>query len=200
MRLIIALIAVVVTLSIAAAAFVYSGAYNVGADEEHWGATADMLRIARVRSVERRAKDVVPPKLDDPQVVRSGAVHYDEMCAMCHLAPGLEDTELRRGLYPKPADLTKSNVRPAAAFWVIKHGIKMSAMPAWGTSHDDETIWSIVALVQQLPSLNPGEYKAILAQPQTSGIASVKAPSPGPEPHEHSHGTRAHSHAKVKAR
>ncbi|MHB8721984.1 MAG: c-type cytochrome [Steroidobacteraceae bacterium] len=43
----------------------------------------------------------------------------------------------------------------APAFWIIKHGIKMSAMPAWGKSLDDAAIWDIVAFVRQLPQMTP---------------------------------------------
>ena len=47
---------------------------------------------------------------------------------------------------------------------MIKHGIKMSAMPAWGSSHDDATIWSMVAFLQKLPDLSPTQYKDIVAR------------------------------------
>lgn len=56
------------------------------------------------------------------------------------------------------------HVEPKAAFWVIKHGIKMSAMPAWGPTHDDATIWSMVAFLQKLPILDATQYKAIVAK------------------------------------
>lgn len=46
----------------------------------------------------------------------------------------------------------------ARQFLIIKHGIKMSAMPAWGKTHDDATIWTIVAFLQQLPTLTPEQY------------------------------------------
>jgi mono/diheme cytochrome c family protein len=55
-------------------------------------------------------------------------------------------------------------VDPKEAFWVIKHGIKMSAMPAWGFSHDDPTIWSMVAFVQKLPAMSPAQYRDIVAR------------------------------------
>jgi hypothetical protein len=41
------------------------------------------------------------------------------------------------------------------AFWVIKHGIKMSAMPAWGKSLDDARVWDIVAFVRKMPEVAP---------------------------------------------
>ena len=51
---------------------------------------------------------------------------------------------------------------PAAAFWIIKHGIKMSGMPAWGKSMDDESIWSMVAFLQQLPDMSEIRYHELV--------------------------------------
>ena len=48
------------------------------------------------------------------------------------------------------------------AFWVIKHGVKMTGMPAWGASHDDDVIWSLVAFLNKLPQLSPQQYKEIV--------------------------------------
>jgi hypothetical protein len=96
------------------------------------------------------------------------------MCSGCHLKPGLKDTELSRGLYPPPPNLSVARdghsdpVAVAAEhFWVIKHGIKASAMPAWGLSHDDDIIWSMVAFLQKLPTLDAVQYAAM-----TSGESS----------------------------
>jgi hypothetical protein len=71
---------------------------------------------------------------------------------------------MRPGLYPKPPQLAKFRPDPREAFWVVKHGVKMSAMPAWGSSHDDATIWSMVAFLQKLPDMTPAQYKDIVAR------------------------------------
>jgi ketosteroid isomerase-like protein len=76
----------------------------------------------------------------------------------------MTDSEIRSGLYPQPPNLSEMRVEPRDAFWVIKHGLKMSAMPAWGLTHDDDTIWSIVAFLQKLPDLTPAQYKDIVAK------------------------------------
>lgn len=34
----------------------------------------------------------------------------------------------------------------------------MTGMPARGASHDDATIWALVAFLQRLPTLTPEEY------------------------------------------
>ena len=86
------------------------------------------------------------------------------MCVDCHLAPGARESELREGLYPQPRKLTeRGDASPAETFWVIKHGIKMSATPAWGKTHDDRTIWGIVAFLQKLPELTLDQYQALVS-------------------------------------
>ncbi|MES2370147.1 c-type cytochrome [Thiobacillus thioparus] len=145
--------------------FIGSGAYNPGADSPHWKITYTLMQAARERSVEHHASAIaLPTNLDDPDVILKGAGQYAAMCTSCHLAPGMRDTELRPGLYPTPPNLSKDSVEPREAFWVIKHGLKMSAMPAWGMSHDDPTIWSMVAFLKKLPSMTPAQYKEMVAK------------------------------------
>jgi mono/diheme cytochrome c family protein len=150
---------------LAAIGFVGVGWYNVGADSPHSKATFALLQFARERSIAHHASDLsVPADLGNEAVILKGAGQYAAMCTGCHLQPGIKDSEIRPGLYPQPPDLSQVRVDPREAFWVIKHGIKMSAMPAWGGSHDDATIWSMVAFLQVLPGLTPAEYKAIVAK------------------------------------
>jgi mono/diheme cytochrome c family protein len=104
----------------------------------------------------------VPTDLDAQTRIHSGAEHYAQMCAACHLTPGMRSTELRQGLYPQPPDLAKLGIAdPAKAFWVIKHGVKMTAMPAWGVSHGDDAIWDMVAFIRQLPKLDEDGFVAL---------------------------------------
>ena len=145
-------------------AFVASGGFNVAADAPHWPATVSILEFARSRSVQRRAADIATPSLDDETRISAGAGNYDAMCAECHLKPGIANTELSLGLYPRPPALTARDDRSAAeAFWVIKHGIKMSGMPAWGKSMSDQHVWNLVAFLRRLPSLSPDQYRALVA-------------------------------------
>lgn len=70
---------------------------------------------------------------------------------------------MSQGLYPSAPDLARTNLSPAEQFWTIKHGIKLTAMPAWGKTHSDELIWDMVAFIQKLPSMSPEQYKKIVA-------------------------------------
>jgi mono/diheme cytochrome c family protein len=140
----------------------YSGQYNVAADAPHWDLTTRALATIREHSIAAHASDLTVPNLADPALIALGAEHYAGMCTGCHLAPGMGDNEMRQGLYPKPPNLTvKSDRSPAQSFWIIKHGLKMSGMPAWGVTHDDEAIWGLVAFVQQLPTMDAAAYAAL---------------------------------------
>jgi hypothetical protein len=160
------LVAAAVVVAIGLGVFVYSGIYNIGADDHHTKPVFAVMQALRNRSIQVRSDSIKVPNLEDPQLILKGAGQYAAMCTACHLRPGVENSELRKGMYPQPPNLSKVHVDPQDAFWVIKHGIKMSAMPAWGLdgSHDDETIWSMVAFLEKLPGMTPAQYKAIVAR------------------------------------
>jgi len=66
---------------------------------------------------------------------------------------------MRTGLYPQPPNLAEDGIdNPGEAFWIIKHGIKMSAMPAWGKTHTDAQLWAVVAFLDKLPKMTPAQY------------------------------------------
>jgi mono/diheme cytochrome c family protein len=167
-----------------AALFVYSGVFDVAADVPHSALVYAVMEAVRDRSVAVRAKDIQVPPLTEPKLIAEGAEHYDAMCVDCHLAPGVTQSEIRDGLYPQPPNLTeRADVSSAEMFWIIKHGIKMSAMPAWGKTHDDQTIWGIVAFLQKLAELTPEQYQALV--------------KPSDEAHHHDH---EHSHDRDSER
>jgi len=171
------ILVVLTALALAAGtSFVYSGVYDMGADEPHWPVTHKLLETLRERSIAMSARNIkVPPDLGDPERVRRGAGNYDAMCTGCHLKPGMDGSEIRKGLYPEPPNLSAAahdharDAHDAAAvaarqFWVIKHGLKMTAMPAWSKGGmDDNTIWDMVALLQKLAELSPEDYAALVA-------------------------------------
>jgi mono/diheme cytochrome c family protein len=165
MRSIKSLLVVVVVALMGAVVFVYTGVFNVAADEPHSKPFFWLAEAARERSIAARAKGIEVPKLDDPDFISTGGADYNEMCTGCHSKPGIEASELGAAMYPQPPNLTKiKRADPAQTFWIIKHGIKMSGMPAWGATHDDQRMWAMVAFLQQLPRLTPVQYQILTAR------------------------------------
>lgn len=145
--------------------FVYAGIYNIGADAPHSRLMYDVLGALRDRAVATHSRSISPPAdLADPKRIAAGAGLYNEMCTGCHLGPGVERSELSQGLYPAAPELARGDDLSAAEqFWVIKHGVKLSAMPAWGKTHDDQLIWDMVAFVRQLPKMDAQQYRIAVA-------------------------------------
>jgi mono/diheme cytochrome c family protein len=160
------LFTVVLTACLAAgtAAFILLGGYNVAADTPHTPIVYSLLAELRERSIAVRSRDVSPPHdLDQPSRVVTGAGLYAEMCSGCHLGPGVKKSELSQGLYPPAPELSKtSRLSPAQQFWIIKHGVKLTAMPAWGRTHPDPLIWDMVAFIRKLPSIPPEQYRRLI--------------------------------------
>jgi len=142
---------------------IWFGAYNVAAKDKHFSSTEHFLEFVRNRSISARSDDLSIPDLENYELIKKGAQLYAEMCAGCHLAPGMEQTELHAGLYPQPLVFSQSdyNNNPAAQFWVIKNGLKMTGMPAWSPSHNDDQIWTMVAFINKLKSLSSEQYKKL---------------------------------------
>ncbi len=142
--------------------FIYAGAFNVAADAPHLKPFLWLMETVRQRSIAVRAHGVVVPPLDSPALITAGGEDYNEMCAGCHLQPGVEKSELASAMYPRPPNLGKvKRDNPAETFWIVKHGVKMSGMPAWGATHDDGRMWAMVAFLQQLPRLTPAQYQIL---------------------------------------
>ena len=158
------LIAIVVLLlgALGAALFVESGFYNIGADDHHTQAVLALITQLRNRSIETRLGGIKPQLEATPAMIKSGAEYYAALCVGCHLAPGQPKSDLRTGLYPHPPNLAQEDIQESRrSFWIIKHGIKMSAMPAWGKTLDDAAIWDVVAFVRKMPNMTPEDYRQL---------------------------------------
>jgi mono/diheme cytochrome c family protein len=146
-------------------AFVSLGAYNVAATEPHTRLTHWFLHTAMERSVGARADEVPSPPPVDSGTLQHGFEEYHAMCVACHGAPGIERSELGKGLNPEPPDLAEESAEwtDRELFWITKHGIKLTGMPAFGVTHSDQELWGIVAFLRRLQYMSADEYRRLAA-------------------------------------
>jgi len=99
-------------------------------------------------------------------MISNGAKNYDSMCVQCHLAPGAPDTELHQALYPKPPIFHQNDDKqsPSETFWVIKNGIKMTGMPAWGEFHTDQQLWEMTAFLLKINKMTSIRYFELVGE------------------------------------
>lgn len=160
-----------------AVVFVDSGAYDVAADQAPSPVEEWLLHEVRERSIEKRAHGIAVPPLGDEALVRRGFEVYRKGCALCHGAPGVPPAELATGLHPVPPSLDMPSIQDegdAELFWVVKNGIKLTGMPAFGAHCSDEEIWAVVAFVRRLPALSPLDYAALEGAGEGNGAAIVE--------------------------
>lgn len=151
--------------------FIYSGIFDITATTPHSEAMYKTMLVVREQSIKSMARDVKVPELDDPERVHAGFLNFNAMCVTCHNAPGAAPTEISKGLYPEAPNLAQSVKSRTAAelYMIIKHGIKMSGMPAWEPSHSGEEIWSMVAFLKTLPTMTDDEYQGAVKFYEAAG-------------------------------
>ena len=176
MKYLIGAASVLVILLVGSLIFIYSGLYNMSATVHHNKITLWMINTLRDNSIKHYANDtsIKPPNLSDSSLILKGYTHYSRMCAGCHGAPGRDQGELaQKGFYPHPPPLvrTAKEFTPQQLFWITKYGLKMTAMPAFGPTHSDDKIWTIVAFVQKLPYMTKEQY--LFLANETKGIKDM---------------------------
>jgi hypothetical protein len=161
-KFVIGLAATLVVFAFGATVFVGLGVYDIGADDHHTKLTLGLIESLRDRSIDVRSRSLELRYVDAPERITAGAKRYDSLCAGCHLAPGEAKSLVRIGLYPHPPNLAQEEVSDGRrAFWVVKHGIKMSAMPAWGKTLDDAAIWDILSFIRKMPDMSADQYRQL---------------------------------------
>ena len=163
MKYVLTVVIVLTVLIVGSGLYVWSGSYNIAATAPHWSITLSFVDTLKDRSIEVRSKDIHAPNLDDQKIKELAFPHYHEMCRLCHGAPGYLPEEFATGLYPSPPSMTKGDIQKelsdAEIYWIVKHGIKLTGMPAFGPTHKDETLWGLVALSKEIPKMTPEQYQ-----------------------------------------
>ncbi len=196
MKTLITLLIAAATVAIGTIVYALSGLHDVSASSPHGGVISWLLSTTSHASVERRSSDIDVPDLSDATLARAGIKDFDAMCVACHGAPGREPEAVGQGLNPPAPDLAESaaHMQPAELFWVTKNGLKMTGMPAWGATHDDDALWPVVAFITTLGDLDADGYQALLASAAGMGHhaggdeqAPEKEEQPEDDGHDHKH-------------
>lgn len=139
---------------------VVSGVAPIKASSGHWPITKWFLQFSKNRSVAMHSQSIEAPPLDDRARVLRGAGHYETACATCHGSPLRARSPVALASTPTPPSLPPivQQREPRELFYVVKHGILFTGMPAWPTQSRDDEVWDVVAFLIQLPKLDRQEY------------------------------------------
>ena len=133
------------------------GLYPIGADNP----PSQLERTLAGRAMDVYA-DKHKPAGDNPiqptaANLTEGAKHYEEHCALCHGGAKAKTSRLQNQFSPPAPQLINRipHDPPSWLFWVTKHGVRMTAMPAWTGILSDDDMWKIVAFIKNSDKLPP---------------------------------------------
>lgn len=160
MRFLAGLVTAFIVLALAGFAIVYSGVVNISARKPHSAPVFFLLQTAMRQSVARQASSVPAPAPSSD--LARGFRLYSEACVYCHGGPGKDPADIGKGLNPEPPFLPDTVRRWSAAeiFWIVKNGVRMTGMPSFAGTHDDDELRAVVAFVQKLPDMSAEQYAA----------------------------------------
>ena len=86
-----------------------------------------------------------------------GARLYRDKCADCHGRPDNPVSDYGASFYPRAPQFVKAHPRLSenGEFYLIKNGVRRSAMPAWGNIMADSEIWQVVTFLNHMDNLPP---------------------------------------------
>ena len=150
-------------------AILLSGAISTAATTPHSRLTHRILETGLRYSIGSSAEGIEVPSLTDAATIERGAACFSTHCAQCHGAPGIAPHAYALGMMPIPSNLAQSarDWSPNELYYVTRNGVRMTGMPAWEFRLSDTDLWSVVAFVHALPTLDRNEYLA-LAQETSS--------------------------------
>jgi mono/diheme cytochrome c family protein len=134
---------------------VMASQFNLSALPEP-GKTETVIATKAKHFLVRRASraGIAPAPADTPASIEEGDKLFGTECSECHGNSGRKPTDAGRWMYPRAADLGSTDVQKYSdreLFWIVKNGIRLSGMPAFGRVESDEHIWNLVHFVRTLP-------------------------------------------------
>ncbi|MGQ0508435.1 MAG: c-type cytochrome [Myxococcaceae bacterium] len=173
-------------LGLVAFAGVAIGIIPVAASSGHWALTHGLLDFAKRRSVALHARSVKAFPLNEEWMVQKGAGHYAFGCEPCHGRPDANTfARVMQAATPAPPYLPHDVSRWNAAelFYIAKHGIKFTGMPAWPAQERDDEVQAMAAFLVRLPSLSGSQYEALIRpHPGTPGSGDARSVEGMPTP------------------
>lgn len=139
----------------------YSGVISLAASTGHTPWVDWLLKMGKERSVKFNSKPIDPPELNLAELVPLGAAHFQGTCAICHGTPGRPINPIFGHMLPPPTDLQK-HARfwtREQLFWIARHGIQLTGMPAWSGKGRDDEVWAVAAFLEALPAMTETEYR-----------------------------------------
>lgn len=127
-----------------------------------------MANMALHARIAKEMPSNVPLPADEA-ILNAGAVLYREQCAVCHGLRGQSATAIAKGMFPKPPQFFQghgvTDDPVGETYWKAKNGIRLTGMPAYGSSLSDQQLWQVSLLLAHARKLPPQAEKELSGSP-----------------------------------
>jgi len=172
------IIVTLIAIAVGAIAITHLGLYPIGADNP----PGALERVLASRAMDVYAEKHKPqgnnPTAITPANLTEGAKEYEEHCAFCHGGAKAKISPMRDSFSPPVPQLINRipHDDDAWLFWVTKHGVRMTGMPAWTGILSDEETWKVVAFIKHSDKLPPETQAAWQELASTPGEIEEHTP------------------------
>jgi len=163
---------------IAGGAFVIKQGYVDFAADQRPSSMESKLSMAAVdASTDRRAPEQKNPVSPTEENIAAGAKLYLDHCAGCHGVPSNPESQFAKSFYPAVPGFFHDapDMSESANFYIIRHGIRWTGMPAWRNTLNDTQTWQVVTFLSNIEKLPPGAQKVF---GETTGNPAMSMPMP----------------------
>jgi len=127
-----------------------------------------LARMALHKRVEKEMPKNMPIQVDESNLL-AGAQIYKDNCAVCHGLPNQNQTAISKGMFPKPPQFFRghgvTDDPPGETYWKTANGIRLTGMPAFKTSLNDNQLWQVSVLLANADKL-PRSATSVLSNTQ----------------------------------
>ncbi len=121
-------------------------------------------------AVKKRAGNLANPVPATDANVLEGMTLYSMNCASCHGTLDKSPSLLAEDFYPPVPQIIIDPMDDPEWFiyYVVKHGIRWTGMPAWSKHLKDEEIWKVALFLSRINSLPPAVQEKMPKPAQTA--------------------------------
>jgi thiosulfate dehydrogenase len=139
---------------------VRSGLIPANADVKPGWLEIWMARTSLHATLNRFAPKEQNPVALNEQNLLGGVDLFARNCTVCHGDANRDalPSPIAKGLYQKPPQFAAEGVEDdpeGFSFWKIKHGIRLTGMPSWRYTLNDQQIWTIALFLKHMDKLPP---------------------------------------------
>ncbi len=134
------------------------GLVPAGADVKPPGLEKLAAKRGLRATLARESPAYVDPLPHTDANLLAGVAVYGNNCAVCHGASDEKASPLAKGFYIEAPLLAKHGVEDdpeAETYWKLTHGIRFTAMPAFGTTLSSDDLWKLAQFLKTMDHLPP---------------------------------------------